>query len=94
MSCESSAPLKENPDRKKKKQKTKNMCFIQRWLIGWFLKVIFKGGQFDWSAWILICLNLILLTDCADQLIYNLSLIKLRLACAKQNAAVNASDAC
>ena len=34
----------------------------------------------------------ILLTD---QLLYNLSLIKLCLACAKQNAAVNtASDAC
>ena len=35
----------------------------------------------------------ILLTACVDQLIYNLSLIKLCLACAKQNAAVNASDA-
>ena len=29
-----------------------------------------------------------------DQLLYNLSLIKLSLVCAKQNVAVNASDAC
>ena len=37
----------------------------------------------------------ILLTVCADQLSYNLSLIKLYSACAKQNAAAkNASGAC
>ena len=36
----------------------------------------------------------ILLTACADQLLYNLSLIKLCSACAKQNTSVNASDAC
>ena len=37
----------------------------------------------------------ILLTACADQLLYNLSLIKLCSANAKQNAAVKtASDAC
>ena len=35
-----------------------------------------------------------LLTACADLLLYNLSLIKLYSAFAKQNAAVNASDAC
>ena len=37
----------------------------------------------------------ILLTACADQLQYNLSLIKLHLACVKQNAAVKTgSDVC
>ena len=37
----------------------------------------------------------ILLTACADQLWYNLSLTKLCSACAKQNAAVKTtSDAC
>ena len=36
----------------------------------------------------------ILLTAYLDHLLYNLSLVKLRLACAKQNAAVNASYAC
>ena len=41
-----------------------------------------------------IALSEILLTAGADQLLYNLSLIKLCSACAKQNAAVNASDAC
>ena len=41
-----------------------------------------------------IALSEILLIACADQLIYYLSLIKLRLACAKQKAAVNANDAC
>ena len=41
-----------------------------------------------------IALSEILLTACADQLIYNLSLIKLCSECAKQNAAVNASHAC
>ena len=35
-----------------------------------------------------------ILTACSDQLSYNLSLIKLCSTCAKQNAAVNASDAC
>ena len=35
------------------------------------------------------------ITACADQLLYNLSLIKLCPACAKQNAAVKiASDTC
>ena len=35
------------------------------------------------------------LTACADQLLFNLSLIKLYTACAKQNTAVKtASDAC
>ena len=41
-----------------------------------------------------IALSEILLTACTDQLIYNLSLIKLCSTCAKQIAAVNASDAC
>ena len=41
-----------------------------------------------------LALSEILLTAGADQLLYNLSLIKLCLACAKQNAAVNARDAC
>ena len=39
-----------------------------------------------------IALSEILLTVCADQLLHNLSLIKLCSACAKQNAAVNGSD--
>ena len=62
-------------------------------LIDW---VIFKVDQ------ILICLlefhiafSKILLTTCADQLLYHLSSIKLCSACAKQNAAVKiARDAC
>ena len=43
-----------------------------------------------------LCISLseILLTAGADQLLYNLSLIKLCSACAKQNTPVNASDAC
>ena len=42
-----------------------------------------------------IALSEILLTACADQILYNLSLIKLCFACAKQNAAVKTvSDAC
>ena len=42
-----------------------------------------------------IKLSEILLTACAGQLLYTLSLIKLYSACAKQNAAVKtASDAC
>ena len=42
-----------------------------------------------------IALSEILLTACLDQLLYNLSLIKLCSVCAKQNAAVKiASDAC
>ena len=48
-------------------------------LIDW---LIFKGEQ------------LLLLTACAGQLLYNLRLIELCSACAKQNAALNASDAC
>ena len=40
-----------------------------------------------------IALSEILLTAGPDQLFYNLSLIKLCSACAKQNAAANASDA-
>ena len=40
-----------------------------------------------------IALSEILLTACADQLLYNLSLIKLCSTCAKQNTSVNASDA-
>ena len=47
--------------------------------------LIFKGEQFDWF---LLALSEILLTACADQLLYNLSLIKLCSACAKQNATV------
>ena len=51
-------------------------------------------GRFDWFAWISHTFSEILLTPCDDQFLYNLSLIKLCLACAKQNAAVNtASDA-
>ena len=41
-----------------------------------------------------LALSEILLTAGAHQLLYNLSLIKLCLACAKQNTAVNARDAC
>ena len=42
-----------------------------------------------------IALSGILLTACTNQLLYNLSLIKLCLAYVKQNAAVKtASDAC
>ena len=42
-----------------------------------------------------IALSEILLTACTDQLLYNLNLVKLCLACAKQNAAIKtASDAC
>ena len=39
-------------------------------------------------------LSKILLTVCANQLIYNLSSTKLCSACAKQKVTVNASDAC
>ena len=39
-----------------------------------------------------LTLSEILLTACADQLIYNL--IKLYSTCGKQNAAVNESDSC
>ena len=35
-----------------------------------------------------------MLTPCTDELLYSLSLIKLCSAWAKQNAAVNATDAC
>ena len=41
-----------------------------------------------------IALSKILLTVCANQLMYNLSLTKLCSVCAKQKATVNASDAC
>ena len=41
-----------------------------------------------------IGLSEIMLTACADQLIHNSSLIKLCSACAKQNAAANASNTC
>ena len=41
-----------------------------------------------------IALSKILLTVCADQLIYNLTSTKLCSVCAKQNAAVNASGDC
>ena len=62
------------------------------------LKLIFKGmigkgliGFFEFH----IALSEILLTAFADQLLYNLSLIKLYSACVKQNTAVTtASDAC
>ena len=42
-------------------------------------------SKFDWFAWNIFE---IFLTDCADQLLYNLSLIKLCSTYAKQNAAV------
>ena len=41
-----------------------------------------------------IALSEILLTAYADQLLYNLSLIKLCSACAKQNVVVNTTDTC
>ena len=42
-----------------------------------------------------MALSEIWLTVCADQVLYNLGLIKLCFGCAKQNAAVKAaSDAC
>ena len=47
---------------------------------------MFKGDEFHWFA-----LNFI---ANSFQLLYNLSLIKLSSACAKQNTSVNASDAC
>ena len=50
--------------------------------------LIFNGGGGD----LLVCLNF---TACADQLLYNLSLIKLCSACTKQNETVKAtSDTC
>ena len=67
-----------------------HMCFIKRWLTGWFLKVSNLIGLLE----ILIALSKILLTTCTDQLTYNLGLIKLCSACTKQNAAINAGDAC
>ena len=49
--------------------------------------LIFNGG-----GDLLVCLNF---TACADQLLYNLSLIKLCSACTKQNETVKAtSDTC
>ena len=64
------------------------MCFID-----W---IIFKGEQnligfFEFH----IAHSEVLLTACADQLLYNLSLIKLYSACVEQNTAVKAaSNAC
>ena len=57
------------------------------------------ANAWRWWTWLVcfefhIALSEILLTDCADQLLYNLSLIKLCSACAKQNTSVNASYAC
>ena len=66
------------------------MCFIQRWLIGFFLKMSNLIGLLEFH----IALSKILSTACADQLLYNLYLIKLCSTCAKQNAGVNTSDAC
>ena len=49
-------------------------------------------SKFDWFLWISYST---LFTACADQLLYNLSLIKLCSACVKQNTAVKtALDAC
>ena len=60
-------------------------------LIDW---IIFNGnliGFFEFH----IAHSEILLAACADQLLYNLSLINLYSACVKQNTAVNAaSDTC
>ena len=53
-------------------------------LIDWLM---FKGEEFYWFAEFHIALS-------PDQLLYNFSLIKSCSACAKQNAVVNASDAC
>ena len=41
-----------------------------------------------------IAVSEVVLTTCTNQLIYNLKVIELCLACAKQNVAVNASNAC
>ena len=62
-------------------------------LIDW---LIFKGEQFHSFAWISnsTLRNIVNSFVSADQLIFVLSLIKLCSACAKQNAAVNASDVC
>ena len=65
-----------------------HMRFIQRWLIGYFLKVRNLIGLLEFH----LTLSEILLTACADQLIYNL--IKLYSTCGKQNTAVNESDSC
>ena len=68
-----------------------HLCSIQCWLIGQFLKV----SKFDWFLWIHVAHSENLLTACANQLIYNLSLIKLCSACVKQSTAVNiAINAC
>ena len=51
--------------------------------------LIFNGWA---GGGLLVCLNF---TACADQLLYNLSLIKLCSACTKQNETVKAtSDTC
>ena len=51
--------------------------------------------KFDWLLEFHIAHSKILLAACADQLLYNLSLIKLCSTCAKQNASVKTeSDAC
>ena len=68
------------------------MCFIQCWLIG---NQFWKVSRFDWFLWISRSTLLNTLTVCTNQLLYNLSLIKLYSACVKQNtAAKTASDAC
>ena len=41
-----------------------------------------------------IAVSEVVLTTCTNQLIYNLKVIELCLACTKQNVAVNASNAC
>ena len=41
-----------------------------------------------------IAVSEVVLTTCTNQLIYNLKVIELCLACVKQNVAVNASNAC
>ena len=65
-----------------------HMCFIQRWLIGYFLKL----SKLDWFLWIS---HSTLFTACTDQLLYSLSLIKWCSACVKQNTAVKtAIDVC
>ena len=61
-------------------------------LIDW---LIFKVSNLIGLLECHIKLSEILLTACADELLYNLSLIKLYSACAKQNAGVKtANDVC
>ena len=52
-------------------------------------------SKFDWFLWTSLAHAKILLTACADQLLYKLSLTELCSASVKQNAAVKtASDSC